>query len=177
MSIDRATAAVAGADEVLADVLEAAASGSRLPEAAALLRDRGAILNLGEAAALSAADGRGVVIARHPGGAAIAVRWFAPGAPTSIHENNGWGIALVVSGSDRYETWALGDTGTVTLVETRELGAGDVVWWGRSPHDIHRQEGIGSGALELIVLGAEPTRPLTEYRPAAGAATEQETRS
>lgn len=177
MSTDRAVVAVTGADELLAEVVEAAASGAQLARAGALLRDGAAGLDLGEAAARSVADGRGVVLARHPSGAALAAKWFAPGAATSIHENNGWGIALVVSGSDRYETWALGDTGTVTLVETRELGAGDVLWWGRSPHDIHRQEGIGSGALELIVLGAEPTRPLTEYRPAAGAATEQETRS
>jgi hypothetical protein len=110
-----------------------------------------------------------VVLARHPSGAALAAKWFAPGAATSIHENNGWGIALVVSGSDRYESWALLGDGTVTLVGSRDLSAGDVVWWERPPGDIHRQEGTGDGALELIVIGAEPTRALAQYRPAAGA--------
>ena len=169
MSSGRAVVAVTGAQELLAEVIGAAGSGAQLPEAAAVLRDGAARLDLDEAAVRSAADGRGVVLARHPCGAALAVKWFAPGAATSIHENNGWGIALLMSGSDRYESWALLDDGTVALVDTRDLSAGDVVWWGPPPADIHRQEGMGDGALELIVIGAEPTRPLTEYRPVAGA--------
>jgi hypothetical protein len=105
-----------------------------------------------------------VILARHPSGAALAAKWFAPGTRTSIHGNNGWGIAFVVSGRDRYEQWARREDGTVTLIETRHLSAGECVWWGEPPHDIHRQEGLDDGALELIVVGAEPTGPLTEYR-------------
>jgi hypothetical protein len=167
-STDRALVPVDGAAELLAQVVEAAADGSRLPDAADVLRATASSLDLRDAAARSAADGRGVVLARHPSGAALAAKWFPPGVPTPIHENNGWGLALVVSGSDRYERWALRDDGTVALVEERRLSAGDCAWWGRPPHDIHRQEGLGAGALELIVVGAEPTAPLAEYRPAAG---------
>jgi hypothetical protein len=165
VSIDHTVVPVAGADELLTDVVDAAAGGSQVARAAARLSARAAGLDLHEAAARSAVEGRCVVLARHPSGAALAAKWFAPGVATSIHENNGWGVALVVAGTDRYEEWALAEDGTVTLVEARQLGAGDCAWWGEPPHDIHRQEALGDGAVELIVVGAEPRRPLTEYQP------------
>jgi hypothetical protein len=145
-----------------ADVLAAAlAAGS--PEAAAMqLRALGPRLDVSAARDAALAEGRGVVIAADASGAALALRWFAPGAPTAIHGHGTWGAALVLEGNDRYERFEIRDT-TPKLDSMFLLEEGDVVWWLDPPHDVHRQEGVGDGALELLVIGQQ-ARP-SDLRP------------
>jgi len=101
-------------------------------------------------------DERAVVIASDPCGAVLALRWFAPDAPTAIHGHGGWGAALVLEGRDRYERFEVRD-GVAVLDATLWLERGDVAWWLDPPHDVHRQSGLDRGALQLVVVSTVPT--------------------
>lgn len=149
--MSRTMVAVDGAASVLA-----AAIAAGTPRAAAQqLRALASELDLRDASAATVDEGRSVVLATDASGAVLALRWFAPEVPTTIHDHGTWGAALVIDGCDRYERFARRG-GVAVLDATLWLEAGDVVWWLDPPHDVHRQTGIDGGALELIVLGAEP---------------------
>jgi len=152
--LDRSFVAVGGAADVLADALVAGAPR----DAARRLRDCAPTLDLAEARAASRRDGRGVVIATR-GDAALAVRWFAPGVPTAVHDHGSWGAAVVVDGRDRYERFTVAD-GRAALDTTFWLEPGDAVWWLDPPGDVHRQEAADGGATELVLVAAP--RPAAE---------------
>lgn len=148
----RTRVAVGGAGEVLAAAL---AAGS--PRAAAhRLRDLAPALDLAEAREASRRDGAGVVVAV-AGDAVLAVRWFAPATPTTIHDHGSWGAALVVDGADRYERFTLRDGGAV-LDTTFWLDPAEVVWWPGPPDDVHRQQAGDGGATELVLVAGARTR-------------------
>ena len=149
---DRTIAAVTGADDVLTNALDAGAPG----DAARRLRHLAPRLDLRHAREASVSEGRAVIIATHATGAALAVRWFAPGTPTTIHDHGSWGAALVVEGRDRYERFEQVGADAAVLDATLWLEPGDVVWWHDPPGDVHRQEGVDDGALELVLLGTPP---------------------
>lgn len=155
---DRTVVAVAGADEVLAAALDAGAPYG----AARRLRDLAPRLDLRHARDVTTSEGRGVVVAAHPSGAALGLRWFAPGAPTTIHEHGSWGTALVVEGRDRYERFEQAGA-TAAVDATFWLEPGDVVWWDGPPGNLHRQEGLDGGALELVLLGAPPSEEARSF--------------
>ena len=117
--LDRSFVAVGGA----ADVLAAALGAGAPRDAARRLRDLAPTLDLAEARAASRRDGRGVVVATQ-GDAALAVRWFAPGVATAVHDHGSWGAAVVVDGRDRYERFTLVD-GRAVLDTTFWLEPGD----------------------------------------------------
>ena len=85
---------------------------------------------------------------------------FDPGEPTPIHSHGTWGIVGVYAGRDRHEAWRRVDGGAgpghavVELVEERVLGPGDVAVIPHPPQDIHRQQGHGEPAYELVLFGA-----------------------
>ena len=64
-----------------------------------------ATLDLAAARRASISSGRSVVIAHRPGGPALAVRWFSPGVPTTIHGHGTWGVAVVAEGHQVCERW------------------------------------------------------------------------
>lgn len=110
------------------------------------------------------------ILAEGPDGRhALMLARFPAAAPTPIHNHNSWGIACVVRGRDRYQSWKRTDDGAdpdrarVELVEDRELETGDVVWFGAPPDDIHRQQGIGGDAWELVFFGTNPNRAPRAY--------------
>jgi SnoaL-like domain len=115
-----------------------------------------ATLDLAAARRASISSGRSVVIAHRPGGPALAVRWFAPGVPTTIHGHGTWGVAVVAEGHQVCERWEATGAGRARLAEERELAAGDIIRWGPPPGDVHRQQGARAGALEVIALGGPP---------------------
>ncbi len=96
------------------------------------------------------------MIAHRPGGPALAVRWFAPGVPTTIHGHGTWGVAMVVEGHQVCERWEATGAGRARLAGERELAAGDIIHWAPPPGDVHRQQGARAGALEVIALGGPP---------------------
>ena len=94
-----------------------------------------------------------VLLAGGPGSPVLALRWFPGGVPTAVHGHGSWGVATVLEGRDRYERWE-----HHRVAEVTELGPGDAVWWRDPPHDVHRQEGLGRGAFELVVIGCYTPR-------------------
>ena len=143
--LDRSFVATGGAADVLA-----AALGAGAPlDAARRLRDLAPALDLAEARAASRRDGRGVVVATR-GDAALAVRWFAPGVATVVHDHGSWGAAVVVDGGDRYERF--------TVVDGRAVL--DTTFW-LEPGDVHRQQAAEGGATELVLVAA-PRRTAAE---------------
>jgi hypothetical protein len=129
-----------------------------------LLARGAATLDLTAARRASMGSGRSVVIAHRPDGPALAVRWFAPGAPTTIHSHGTWGAAVIVEGHQVCERWRPIGSGRAQLAGERELAAGDIIHWGAPPDDVHRQQGVRAGALEVIVLGGAPSEGLV-YAP------------
>jgi hypothetical protein len=100
---------------------------------------------------------RGLPIAALEGGPVLGLRWFPPGVPTDVHDHGGgWGVARVLEGRDRYETWARSADGSLRRVSVRELGPGDVVTFDATT--LHVQEGLDAGALELVLLERLPAR-------------------
>lgn len=157
--LDRSFIPVVGAADVLAAALDAGSPR----DAARRLRDLAPTLDVAAARAASQRDGRAVVVAAGSDdgtGAALAVRWFAPGVATAIHDHGSWGAAVVVDGRDRYERFTRHD-GCAVLDTTFWLEPGDAVWWLHPPGDVHRQEAAEGGATELVLVAAPP-RPAEE---------------
>ena len=121
------------------------------------LANGAATLDLAAARRASISSGRSAVIAHRPGGPALAVRWFAPGVPTTIHGHGTWGVAVVVQGHQACERWEATGAGRARLAEEHDLAAGDILHRGPPPGDVHRQQGARAGALEVIALGGAPS--------------------
>lgn len=146
-------------DEIVARVGGTPPAEGRLADLARWLPAAAAELDLAPFRAEAARTGRSAIVAYRPEGPVLGLGWFPPGRSTDVHAHGGWGVAHVLEGSDRYERFArLGDA---EPAETRELAAGDTVWWPDPPGDVHRQTGTGDGAVELVVV-ARDHRPLTE---------------
>jgi predicted metal-dependent enzyme (double-stranded beta helix superfamily) len=96
-------------------------------------------------------------------GSTLMLARFRADAPTPVHNHNSWGVICVVRGHDRHILWAREDDGSqpgrarVHVVESRELGPGDVTWFPDAPADIHSQQGIGGDAWELVYFARDPT--------------------
>jgi len=96
-------------------------------------------------------------------GSTLMVARFPADAPTPVHNHNSWGVICVIRGRDRHILWAREDDGTLPgharlrVVESRELGPGDTLWFPDAPDDIHSQQGIGGDAWELVYFARDPT--------------------
>ena len=108
-----------------------------------------------------------MVIAHGADGSALAVKWFAAGEATAIHDHGTWGVATVCEGSSRDERWTRADGG-VRLAQVNTHVVGGWTTWGAPPDDVHRQTAGPEGGLELIVLGALPSTGAHEFAVAPG---------
>lgn len=157
MSIDRRRIPVAGADAVVAELAAAAVPDDGLVAARVLGR---LAPSVGWAAIRDevVASPRSIVLAERPGGPILVARWFAPAEPTTIHDHGWAGAALLVEGACRYERFdGLGPSARCR--SSHDLCAGEVTWWGPPPDDVHRQEALRDGALELVLLAGPPGEP------------------
>jgi predicted metal-dependent enzyme (double-stranded beta helix superfamily) len=102
------------------------------------------------------------ILGRGPKGSALMLGRFSAEAPTPVHNHNSWGVICVIGGRDRHILWARQDDGSAAgqaelrMIETCELGPGDVAWFPDAPGDIHSQQGIGEAAWELVYFGRDP---------------------
>jgi hypothetical protein len=144
-----------GAEAFLAEAAELA-RGQAYARIARLLAERVASLDLSEARRVAIESGRGVVIARHADGCGLVLRWFRAGEPTAIHDHGTWGALTVVEGEQRYDRYERIGEAEAELQATHYLRAGDTLWWPTPPGDLHVQEGLSAGALELLFLGGDP---------------------
>ena len=103
------------------------------------------------------------ILGHGKGGSTLMLGRFRADAPTPVHNHNSWGVICVIRGRDRHILWAREDDGSqpgrarVRVVESRELGVGDIAWFPDVPGDIHSQQGIGGDAWELVYFRIDPT--------------------
>lgn len=148
---------------------------------AGLLRRLGeqpGILSSARLAGIHGSTATAEILAEQPRGPAIMLARFPHEAPTPVHNHNTWGIVCVLKGRDRYERWERLDDGSdpaksrLRLAESRELSAGDIAYIGAPPDDLHRQQGIGGAAWELVLFGRNPLiGPRTYFDPETGEVT------
>ncbi len=132
----------------------------------------------GDSAGLYADTGRqSQVLHTDDSGLTLVRSRFDPGEPTPIHSHGTWGVVGVYAGRDRHEEWRRVDGGdgpgeaVVELVEERILEPGDVALIPHPPQDIHRQQGYGEPAYELVLFGANAmVIPRLIFDPAARSA-------
>ena len=131
-----------------------------------------------ELTSLHGSGATSTILAEGPDGAVLMLARFPSEAPTPVHNHNSWGIACVAEGRDRYVAWRRLDDGSdpgrarLEIAEEREMGPGDVVWFGAPPQDVHSQQGIGDAAWELVYFGRNPNlEPRAYFDPGAGTVT------
>ena len=161
MTAARTLVSVPGAEAALRDAAAQLATGA--DAAAAVLADAADRLDLREAEETSRVQGRGVLVAADDDGPVLAVRCFAPGEETTIHDHGTAGIAVVRRGLTRCERWSAGPEGA-RLQGLGEVTAGQWMRWEAPPGDTHRQVAGPDGSLELIMLGTVPGEP-REFEP------------
>jgi predicted metal-dependent enzyme (double-stranded beta helix superfamily) len=125
--------------------------------------------------ALHQASAQATILGHGPKGSTLMLGRFTAEAPTPVHNHNSWGVICVIRGRDRHIRWARQDDGSepgqaeLRIMETRELGPGDVAWFPDAPGDIHSQQGIGEAAWELVYFGRDPNaRPRLYFDPLHG---------
>jgi len=132
----------------------------------ALLRKLATDPDLIDPTRLAALHGSGAgfsILGHGNGGSTLMLGRFPAEAPTPVHNHNSWGVICVIRGRDRHILWAREDDGSragrarLRVVETRELGPGDTLWFPDAPGDIHSQQGIGGDAWELVYFARDPT--------------------
>lgn len=103
------------------------------------------------------------ILAQGPDGTGALMLLKLPAeAPTPIHNHNTWGVAVVVSGVNRYWRWERRDDlsdphhADLHLANEFEHGSGEYVLWGDPPHDLHAQQGVGEAAYEFVFFGRNP---------------------
>ena len=130
--------------------------------------------------ALHQASAQATILGHGPKGSTLMLGRFSAEAPTPVHNHNSWGVICVIRGRDRHILWARQDDGsrpeqaTLRIIETRELGPGDIAWFPDAPGDIHSQQGLGEAAWELVYFGRDPNvRPRLYFDPNSGRVEER----
>jgi predicted metal-dependent enzyme (double-stranded beta helix superfamily) len=133
-----------------------------------------------ELGALHQSSAQATILGHGAKGSTLMLGRFSPDAPTPVHNHNSWGVICVIRGRDRHVLWARQDDGSrpeqaqLRIIETRELGRGDVAWFPDVPGDIHSQQGIGETASELVYFGRDPNaRPRLYFDPSSGRVEER----
>jgi predicted metal-dependent enzyme (double-stranded beta helix superfamily) len=151
------------AEDLLAEHGPGAESFARV---GSLLRPLAADPNLADPSRLAALHGSSAgfsILGHGEGGSTLMLARFPADAATPVHNHNSWGVICVIRGRDRHVLWARDDDGSqpgrarVRVVESRELGPGDIAWFPDVPGDIHSQQGIGEDAWELVYFARDPT--------------------
>lgn len=141
------------------------AVGRRLSEAGGLP----GFLPDGEMKRLHGSESTFTLLQSDPDGLTLMLARFSPEHETPVHDHSSWGVACVVSGTDRYRHWELAENGSVRILYEKELAPGSFVTWLDPPHDIHSQQGAGTDAFELVLFGKNVTTiPRHYYDPRTG---------
>ena len=91
---------------------------------------------------------------------------FGPEHVTPVHSHQGWGVACLLSSSDRYTSWRRLDEGAepggaeLELVQDHHLEPGDLAYWFEAPYNVHQQRAGAEGCTELVLHGAQGRRLL-----------------
>jgi predicted metal-dependent enzyme (double-stranded beta helix superfamily) len=148
---------------------------ARIGDLLRIVAANAALLDESRLAALHHSSAQATILGHGPRGSTLMLGRFSAEAPTPVHNHNSWGVLCVIRGRDRHILWARQDDGSqvdkaqVRIIQTRELGPGDVAWFPEVPGDIHSQQGIGEAAWELVYFGRDPNaRPRLYFDPDTG---------
>lgn len=168
------------ADRLVADHGPSRAAFARIGDLLRTLAADRIVNNEAELGALHQSSAQATILGQGPNGSTLMLARFSPEAPTPVHNHNSWGVICVIRGRDRHILWARQDDGSrpeqaqLRIIETRELGPGDVAWFPDVPGDIHSQQGIGETASELVFFGRDPNaRPRLYFDPESGRVEER----
>jgi predicted metal-dependent enzyme (double-stranded beta helix superfamily) len=163
------------ADRLVADHGPNPAAFSRIGDLLRTLAADRIVNDESELGALHRSSAQATILGHGPKGSTLMLGRFSPAAPTPVHNHNSWGVICVISGRDRHVLWARQDEGSqpgqasLRIIQTRELGPGDIAWFPDVPGDIHSQQGIGAVASELVFFGRDPNaRPRLYFDPDSG---------
>jgi len=156
--------------------------GSNRPEIARLLNDLAQqpdILPKVDLARLHDTGSTATILHQgEDGRAALMLLRLPDDAPTPVHNHNTWGVAAVITGTNRYWRWERlddlsdPDRAELRLGETFVHGPGEYVLWGDPPHDLHAQQGIDGAAYEFVFFGRNPNlQPRAYFDPDTGQVT------
>src|SRR5436305_4421139 len=151
------------AERLVADLGPAPAAFGRLGDILRMLAADRALIDESKLGALHQSSAQATILGYGPTGSTLMLSRFSAEAPTPVHNHNSWGVLCVIRGRDRHILWAREDDGSTAgrarlrVVETRELGPGDTLWFPDAPGDIHSQQGIGGDAWELAYFARDPT--------------------
>jgi predicted metal-dependent enzyme (double-stranded beta helix superfamily) len=135
------------------------AVGRRLAEAS---REPGFVTE-GEMQDLHGSESSFTLLQSDPDGLTLMLSRFSPDAPTPVHDHKTWGVACVVRGRDRYTHYEMTTDGGVRVLYDLQLEPGSFVTWLGPPHDVHRQQGVGEDAMELVLFGKDVTKVERAY--------------
>ena len=116
-----------------------------------------------EMQALHGAGSSFTILRADPDGLTLMLARFSPDEETPVHDHSSWGVACVVSGTDRYRHWQLDANGRPKVLYEKILKPGEFVYWLDPPQDIHSQQGVDGPALELVLFGKDVTRIPRHY--------------
>ena len=150
------------AERVVADHGPSLAAFTRLADLLRIVAAERTLLDESRLGTLHDSSAQAIILGHGPKGSTLMLGRFSAEAPTPVHNHNSWGVLCVIRGRDRHILWARQDDGSrpeqaqLRIIETRELGPGDVAWFPDVPGDIHSQQGIGEAAWELVYFGRDP---------------------
>jgi predicted metal-dependent enzyme (double-stranded beta helix superfamily) len=150
------------AEQLVADHGPSTVAFSRIGDLLRIVAAERTLLDASRLDALHQSSAQATILGRGQKGSTLMLGRFSDDAPTPVHNHNSWGVLCVMRGRDRHILWAREDDGSrpeqaqLRIIETRELGPGDVAWFPDVPGDIHSQQGIGEPAWELVYFGRDP---------------------
>jgi predicted metal-dependent enzyme (double-stranded beta helix superfamily) len=168
------------AEQLVADQGPSAGAFRRVGDLLRIVAAERALLDESKFGALHQSSAQATILGHGPKGSTLMLGRFSAEAPTPVHNHNSWGVLCVMRGRDRHILWARQDDGSrpeqaqLRIIETRELGPGDVAWFPDVPGDIHSQQGIGEAAWELVYFGRDPMAlPRLYFDPESGRVEER----
>jgi hypothetical protein len=140
-------------------------SAADLDAVAAMAVEVAATLDADAARAAVTDDEPRAILARHPAGPVLGLRWYVPGEVSTVH-HHAWTILVQLDGDGTVERWSGGPGDTATLRSATGMRRGDACRLG--DREVHRQRAGEAGSLELIVIADwTDARPRVDLEPAA----------
>jgi hypothetical protein len=140
-------------------------SAADLAAVAAMAVEVAATLDVDAARAAVTNEEPRAILARHPAGPVLGLRWYMPGEVSTVH-HHAWTILVQLDGHGTVERWAQGPGDTATLRSATGMRSPAACRLG--DREGHRQLAGDAGSLELVVIADwTDARPLVELSPAA----------
>jgi hypothetical protein len=140
-------------------------SAADLAGVAAMAVEVAATLDVDAARAAVTDEEPRAILAHHPAGPVLGLRWYVPGEVSTVH-HHAWTILVQLDGDGTLERWSPGPGDTATLRSATGMRAPAACRLG--DREVHRQLAGEAGSLELIVIADwTDARPRVDLEPVA----------